>query len=1026
MSRKTLRIRVRSRLLAIVLVSGLTQGAAFALNLSRQAQLVVPDLQDVDRFGASVAVDGDTVIVGAPGVDIGGSQTTGAAYVFVRQGTTWSQQARLTAIESQPGDLFGISVALQGNIAVVGALSAGGKGSAYVFERLGQTWNEQAVLSTSDVDAAAAFGWSVALDHNTILVGAFLQGAKGTTYVYSRFINTWLRSSTLTPDDASDNSRFGYSVSLSGDTALIGAPYDAGPGGSSGSAYVFTREGGVWSKRTKLSGEPDPLNQLFGSRVALQGATALISTQAQNVEYVFTGAGASWTQDTKLAVPGSQQLGGAVALDGNAAVVSSFDGPSGDLSGSAHLFLRTGTSWSKLTTIAPADGAPNELFGSQIAISNRTIVIGSLHHGEHGAVYVYFDSAPTVATIDPHTTPEDTPLTLALQVSDLEDPTTLTLSAASTNPALVPTSNVHFSGAPPSPNVSIAPVADLSGATDITITASDGWATGSATFHLDVTPVNDAPRISPIADQTTTEGTPTAPFTFTISDVDTPSSGLFITFDSSNSFLAPGEGFSFTGSNGSFTAVIAPRAGATGTSTITIGVTDGQASATRTFVLTVQPRSTPPPTTLTYYLAEGSTGAFFDTDLLLANPNAVAAPLTISFFKENGSTIVLSRTLAPMSRTTIQVDDIPDMEATSFSTAVESTSGLPVLVERTMWWDKTHYGAHGEKAVDGAAPQWYFAEGSQGFFSTYFLLVNPQTTANVAHVTYFREGSGLLTRDYNLPAASRVTIDAGADPELVNTSFGARVVFDKPGAAERAMYFGRAPLFTGGHDAAGATAPSTTWFLAEGATGSYFNTFVLLANPNDTDATATVTYFPSTGTAIARQHVVPGGQRVTINIADEDAALASAAVSTRVESTLPLLVERSQYWPQPEWYESHNSFGVTSLGTHWGLAEGRVGGKASYQTYILLANPGVDAATVTVRFLRTSGPPLVKTFTVQPTSRFNVAITGPGSDAPELVDEEFGAVIESSQPIAVERALYADANGITWAAGTNATASRLP
>src|SRR5690349_1792066 len=106
MSRKTLRIRVRSRLLAIVLVSGLTQGAAFALNLSRQAQLVVPDLQDVDRFGASVAVDGDTVIVGAPGVDIGGSQTTGAAYVFVRQGTTWSQQARLTAIESQPGDLF--------------------------------------------------------------------------------------------------------------------------------------------------------------------------------------------------------------------------------------------------------------------------------------------------------------------------------------------------------------------------------------------------------------------------------------------------------------------------------------------------------------------------------------------------------------------------------------------------------------------------------------------------------------------------------------------------------------------------------------------------------------------------------------------------------------------------------------------------------------------------------------------------------------------------------------------------------
>jgi hypothetical protein len=159
---------------------------------------------------------------------------------------------------------------------------------------------------------------------------------------------------------------------------------------------------------------------------------------------------------------------------------------------------------------------------------------------------------------------------------------------------------------------------------------------------------------------------------------------------------------------------------------------------------------------------------------------------------------------------------------------------------------------------------------------------------------------------------------------------------------------------------------------------------VLLANPNTNDATATVTYFPSSGMPVMRQHVVPGGQRVTINIATEDDTLASAAVSTRVESNQPLLVERSQYWPVPDWYESHNSFGVTALGTHWGLAEGA------------------------------------------PTSRFNVAVTGPGSDAPELSDEEFGAVIESTQPIAVERALYANANGIVWAAGTNATATRLP
>jgi YVTN family beta-propeller protein len=110
----------------------------------------------------------------------------------------------------------------------------------------------------------------------------------------------------------------------------------------------------------------------------------------------------------------------------------------------------------------------------------------------------------------------------------------------------------------------------------------------------------------------------------------------------------------------------------------------------------------------------------------------------------------------------------------------------------------------------------------------------------------------------------------------------------------------------------------------------------------------------------------------------------------------------------------------------WGLAEGRVGGSEHAQTYILLANAGSEAATVTATFLRESGAPIVKTFTVQPTSRFNIGVTGAGSDVAELVDESFGVVLESTRPIVVERSLYSDANGTTWAAGTNATATRLP
>jgi hypothetical protein len=298
-------------------------------------------------------------------------------------------------------------------------------------------------------------------------------------------------------------------------------------------------------------------------------------------------------------------------------------------------------------------------------------------------------------------------------------------------------------------------------------------------------------------------------------------------------------------------------------------------------------------------------------------------------------------------------------------------------------------------------------------------------------VQYLREGEAPLVRTYGVAPTSRLTVDAGADPELANRSFGMIVTFTKPGGAERAMYFGDAPLFNGGHDSAGATAPSTTWFLAEGATGPFFETFILLANPGDVDATATLTYLTSSGTPLTSTKTVPAHRRLTINLETESPALANAAVSTLVSSTQPILAERSQYWPDPapNWYEAHNSFGVTTLGTSWGLAEGRVGdveGFSGAQTYILLANPGSVETVVSITFLRDNGAaPVVKSFTVPPMQRFNVTV-GPGTDVPELANEHFGAMITSDHPIAVERAVYWNANGQIWAAGTNATATKLP
>jgi hypothetical protein len=432
---------------------------------------------------------------------------------------------------------------------------------------------------------------------------------------------------------------------------------------------------------------------------------------------------------------------------------------------------------------------------------------------------------------------------------------------------------------------------------------------------------------------------------------------------------------------------------------------------------------------LLYTLAEGATGGFFDTDVLLANPNTVSANVTLQFLKEDGTALTQLRSLPPMSRTTVVVDTISGLEEAATSTTVTSTSGLPIVVERTMRWDATGYGAHTEKATAGPASTWYFAEGSQGFFDTFLLLSNPNPSANTASVDFLLESGATVNVSYPLEPTQRRTIHLASVPDLVNQSFGIVVHFTNPGVAERAMYFGT-PTFNGGHASAGETAPATSWFLAEGATGDYFTTFVLLANPSPSDAEVTLTYLPLSGTPLTKMTTVPAGQRRTINLQLEDSSLLNTSVATRVDSTQPIVVERAQYWPGPaqNWFEAHNSFGVTALGTKWGLAEGRVGGTAEAQTYILLANPGADPADVTLTFLRAPGSnpqTVTKVVTVPATSRFNVTV-GAGTLVPELTNEPFGALISSTQPIAVERALYTNANGVVWAAGTNATATRLP
>jgi hypothetical protein len=531
-------------------------------------------------------------------------------------------------------------------------------------------------------------------------------------------------------------------------------------------------------------------------------------------------------------------------------------------------------------------------------------------------------------------------------------------------------------------------------------------------------PPNARPAIGAVANQTIRQNTTLAPVSFTVDDADGTPAALTVTAISSNQAVVPDGNLILGGSGATRTIALTPAAGVHGATTVTLTVSDGVDTASTTFIVSV--------VDATVHLAEGATGPFFDTDILIANPNAVDAPVEITFLREDGGPVTLARTLPATSRTTIRVDDIPELESTTFSTMATSINLLPIVVERTMQWDATGYGAHTETATAGAASEWYFAEGAAGYFSTFFLLANPHATPNTARVTFYREGAPEIVREYVLTPGSRTTIEASADPELRDWTFGTRVVFALPGAAERAMYFGREPLWQGGTASAGVTAPAREWFLAEGATGSYFTTYVLLANPNAAPAAVTLTYLSAGGPPVVREVTLAAGERLTRNVALEDPTLASAAVATRVTASLPIVVERSQYWGEAGWIEGHSSAGVRAAGTRWGFAEGRVGGTASAQTYVLIANPGAQSAMITATFLRTDGTTIVKTFDVAPESRFNIAVTGPGSSVSELADESFGIVIDSTQPVAVERSLYMNAGGVTWASGTNASGTPLP
>jgi len=417
-----------------------------------EAKLTANDAGASDDFGDVVAMDADTAVVGAVLDDGPAGSNQGSAYVFVRSGTSWHLQAKLTAEDGQANDNFGSSVAISADTVVVGAENDDGpagdsQGSVYVFTRSGTTWNQQAKLTAADAAASDLFGGAAAIDGNTVVVGARGEGVGGSAYVFVRSGTTWSQQAKLT-DSPTAFDLFGRSVGIRGNTALVGDPND---GANSGAAYVFVRTGTVWSQQQQLTAADAAAGDAFGVSVALSGESVVVGAQSdvgpagmtQGSAYVFVRSGTVWSQQQKLTASDAaagDTFGTSVAFSGESVVIGAFgdDGPAGMGQGSAYVFVRSGTVWSEQQKLTAADASANDFLGISVSISGERALVGAPFHdgpvGSQGSAYV-FSRSVTVWSQQQELTADDTRAFDLFGTSVAVDGDTAVVGATDTGPA---------------------------------------------------------------------------------------------------------------------------------------------------------------------------------------------------------------------------------------------------------------------------------------------------------------------------------------------------------------------------------------------------------------------------------------------------------------------------------------------------------------------------------------------------------------------------------------------------------------
>ncbi len=397
-----------------------------------------------------------------------------------------------------------------------------------------------------------------------------------------------------------------------------------------------------------------------------------------------------------------------------------------------------------------------------------------------------------------------------------------------------------------------------------------------------------------------------------------------------------------------------------------------------------------------WYFAEGYTSQGFDTYLLLSNPGGEGVTAQVEYHREDGSVVGQSCYLQPHSRVTISVDEVQGMEDVSFSIRVLASG--PIVAERAMYFAAgSRDDGTGAIAASRLSREWHFAEGyTAGGFDTYLLLSNPGDAQNEVQVHFLLEGGGKLDRRYTMAPHSRLTVSVDADPELGAHGFAMHVQASEPLVAERAVYFNKGYI-GGGHASIGARELSTTWYLAEGYTGQFFEDYVVVGNPGELPATVHVDFLFPDG-SLGRDYLMGAYARLTIPVNEQVGS--GKEVACTVSSDRPVVVERAMYYDRDSRRGGHATMGSGNVSRDWYFAEGYTDG--AFDTYLVLSNPGEESANAWLEFYRDDGVTFQYHCSVDARRRATVNVDDLGG----LQRAAFSFAVHSDRPLMAERVMY--------------------